>query len=58
MTRDLRSPGEEPSSGSRDQQVNDDGLRRMLIYTFIALVVSLVMALIGVTLAVRYFDRP
>ena len=39
--------------------VNDDpGLRRMLTWTFVALVVSLVMAFIGVALAVRFFDRP
>jgi hypothetical protein len=50
--------GDVPSPGDRHQPVKDDGLRRMLIYTFIALVVSLVMAFIGVTLAVRYFDRP
>lgn len=36
----------------------DDGLRRMLTWTFVALVVSLLMALVGVTLAVRWFDRP
>jgi hypothetical protein len=36
----------------------DDGLRRVLTWTFVALVVSLLMALVGVTLAVRYFDRP
>ena len=36
----------------------DPGLRRMLTWTFIALVVSLVMAFIGVALAVRFFDRP
>jgi len=36
----------------------DDGLRRVLTWTFVALVVSLLMALVGVTLAVHYFDRP
>jgi hypothetical protein len=35
----------------------DDGLRRVLTRTLIALVASLVMAGIGVTLAVRFFDR-
>jgi hypothetical protein len=35
----------------------DDGLRRVLTWTLIALVASLVMAGIGVTLAVRFFDR-
>ena len=38
--------------------VKDDGLRRVLTWTLIALVVSLVMAAVGVTLAVRWFDRP
>jgi hypothetical protein len=37
---------------------DDPGLRRLLTWTFIALVVSLVMAFIGVTLAIRFFDRP
>ena len=37
---------------------DDPGLRRMLTWTFVALVVSLVMAYIGVALAVRFFDRP
>ena len=36
----------------------DTGLRRMLTWTFLALIVSLVMAYIGVTLAIRYFDKP
>ena len=40
------------------KDTKDDGLRRMLIWTFVALIVSLLMALIGVTLAVRWFDRP
>jgi hypothetical protein len=30
----------------------------MLLWTLAALIVSLVMAFIGVTLAVRFFDRP
>jgi hypothetical protein len=38
--------------------VKDDGLRRVLTWTLIALVVSLLMAAVGVTLAVRWFDRP
>jgi hypothetical protein len=38
--------------------VEDTGLRRMLTWTFVALVVSLVMAYIGVGLAIRFFDRP
>jgi len=37
---------------------DDPGLRRMLTWTFVALIVSLVMAYIGVALAVRFFDRP
>lgn len=40
------------------QTKDDPGLRRMLTWTFVALVVSLVMAYIGVALAVRFFDRP
>jgi hypothetical protein len=43
--------------GSRPPS-RDDGLRRVLTWTFVALVVSLLMALVGVTLAVRWFDRP
>jgi hypothetical protein len=47
------------SPGGRPQEpIKDDGLRKVLAWTFIALVVSLLMALIGVTLAIRYFDRP
>jgi hypothetical protein len=38
--------------------VADTGLRRILTWTFVALVVSLVMAYIGVSLAIRFFDRP
>jgi len=30
----------------------------VLTWTLVALVVSLLMALVGVTLAVRWFDRP
>ena len=42
-----------------NENVKDDpGLRRMLTWTFVALVVSLVMAYIAVALAVRFFDRP
>ena len=37
---------------------SDDGLRRMLTWTFAALIVSLVMAYIGVSLAIWFFDRP
>ena len=37
---------------------DDNGLKRMLIWTLAALIVSLVMAFIGVTLAIRFFDRP
>jgi uncharacterized membrane protein YjfL (UPF0719 family) len=37
---------------------NDNGLKRMLIWTLAALIVSLVMAFIGVTLAIRFFDGP
>ena len=48
----------ESPGGQQPKPIKDDGLRKMLAWTFIALVVSLLMALIGVTLAVRYFDRP
>jgi hypothetical protein len=36
----------------------DPGLRRMLTWTFIALVVSVVMAMVGAALVVHFFDRP
>jgi len=38
--------------------VKDTGLRLILTWTLVALVVSLLMALVGVTLAIRWFDRP
>ena len=47
----------EPPPGERPPRTEDDGLRRMLTWTFIALVVSLLMTLVGVTLAIRFFDR-
>jgi hypothetical protein len=34
----------------------DDGLRRVLTWTFIALVVTLILAAVGVTLVVYLFD--
>ncbi|MBA3887635.1 MAG: hypothetical protein H0X67_18170 [Acidobacteria bacterium] len=37
-------------------QAPDDGLRQVLTWTFIALGVTLVLAAIGVTLAVYWFD--
>jgi hypothetical protein len=40
------------------EPAKDDGLRRVLTWTFIALVITLLMALVGVTLAIHYFDRP
>jgi hypothetical protein len=39
-------------------QQPDDGLRRVLTWTFIALVITILMTIAGVTLAIRYFDRP
>jgi hypothetical protein len=36
----------------------DTGLRQMLLWTFVALVVSLLMAYVGVKLVVHFFDRP
>lgn len=47
-----------PSGNDGRPPQKDDGLRRVLTWTLIALVVSLVMAVVGVTLAVRWFDRP
>ena len=48
-----------PPAGPDDRvPAKDDGLRRVLTWTLIALVVSLAMAFVGVTLAVRWFDRP
>jgi hypothetical protein len=47
-----------PPTGNPDRRAKDDGLRRVLTWTLIALVVSLVMAAVGATLAVRWFDRP
>jgi hypothetical protein len=46
---------------NEEQQPNevpppDPGLRRLLTYTFIALAVSLVLAFLAVTLAIRFFD--
>jgi hypothetical protein len=36
----------------------DNGLRRMLIWTLVALVASLLLAVLGVNLAIHFFDRP
>ncbi|HEY7497647.1 MAG TPA: hypothetical protein VH740_04010 [Vicinamibacterales bacterium] len=36
----------------------DTGLQKMLMWTFVALVVSLLMAYAGVKLVVYFFDRP
>jgi hypothetical protein len=35
----------------------DTGLRRMLTWTFIALVISILMAVVGVNLVIYFFDR-
>ncbi len=43
---------------SQPPPVEDTGLRRVLTWTFVALVVSLLMAYIGVGLAIHFFDRP
>ena len=53
-----RRPVTGPPTGNTDRSAKDDGLRRVLTWTLIALVVSLVMAAVGATLAVRWFDRP
>jgi hypothetical protein len=42
-------PSEEP---------RDSGLRQILTWTLIALIASLVLTAIGVTLAIRFFDTP
>jgi hypothetical protein len=34
----------------------DDGLRRLLIWTFVALAITLLLAALGVSLAVYWFD--
>jgi hypothetical protein len=34
----------------------DDGLRKMLTWTFIALVIAVVMAMLGVSLVIKVFD--
>jgi hypothetical protein len=36
----------------------DTGLRKLLTWTFVALVGSLILTYFGVTLAIKYFDRP
>jgi hypothetical protein len=36
----------------------DTGLRRVLTWTLVALVVSILMALAGVSLVIHWFDRP
>ena len=51
------TPGDEPPLVGGPSP-KDNGLRRMLMWTFAALLVSLLMAYIGVTLAIRYFDKP
>jgi hypothetical protein len=43
---------------SRLPPPQDDGLRRVLTWTLVALVVSLLMAIVAVTLVIRWFDRP
>jgi len=43
---------------THERPAKDTGLRRMLTWTFVALVVSILMAFAGVSLAIRWFDRP
>ena len=50
--------GGPPVIDGQPPPVEDTGLRRILTWTFVALVVSLLMAYIGVGLAIRFFDRP
>jgi hypothetical protein len=47
-------PREEQRPQSPPQQ--DDGLRKLLTWTFIALVVAIVMAVLGVGLVIKVFD--
>ena len=46
---------EDRRDNATPQQPYDDGLRTMLMWTGIALVVSIVMAMIGVELVMRLF---
>jgi hypothetical protein len=45
-----------PSEAHRPPPPPDDGLRRVLTWTFIALAVTLLLAAIGVALVVYLFD--
>jgi hypothetical protein len=36
----------------------DQGLRKMLIWTFVALIAAVLMAIAGAGLAIRLFDNP
>jgi hypothetical protein len=45
-----------PGDTHRDER--DNGLRRMLIWTFVALVASVLLAVLGVNLVIHFFDRP
>ena len=45
--------GSEPPKVTRDT-----GLRRVLMWTLVALVVSILMAFVGVSLVIHWFDRP
>jgi hypothetical protein len=36
----------------------DGGLRTMLMWTFLALVASILLAVLGVNLVIHFFDRP
>lgn len=56
--RPLTVSDERAPTDGRPPRVEDTGLRRMLTWTFVALIISLVMAYIGVELAIRFFDRP
>jgi hypothetical protein len=38
------------------EEPRDTGLRQILTWTLIALIASLVLTAIGVTLAIKYFD--
>lgn len=49
------NPAKQENPPSQENQA-DDGLRRLLTWTFIALGVTLVLAAIGVALAIYFFD--
>jgi hypothetical protein len=49
-------PQKQQSDAVKQDGPSDPGLRRLLTYTFIALVLSVVLALFAVDLVIRWFD--